>query len=466
MKKITKVLCGILGAGLLLAGCGTVSNIKNTSAEIVYNGTAATMVDGYLYYGNAFEANVSDFSNMTDYKDSAKLSYLARLNTNIELAAKNEKYSPKNVAQVSKEVVGQAQSFMFALGDYIYYTAPKTEQEKNDAGKLEYDFDSAKLFRSKLNGDGKKSLYTTTAKISNIEVLKTGNKYYIVLLEDGNLVKFELGRSVKKTVIAKDVKSVGMPKTYEKSKDQSTLDWNGELIYTKAIKNENTTDITGTDVYKVALAGGEADRIGHVLNKTVTIVGRERDEVFYTKDSITYKFDANDDVLGETEYYAQEISDVNLIATSESVKGYIFTANSKSIYKTAAGKTGVLKFQDNNGANIEAKIVAIDERTVYLSTATGLYKKSLAEVFNGNGGEVTLQAETLVSMTSISQERYAYDKNYVYFYAQLENEEPEEGEEAETITDTDANYYLYRANVNGGEYELLGLTKTAKRHSK
>ena len=460
MKKITKVLCGILCAGLFLAGCASVSNIKNSSREIVYNGTAATMVDGYLYYGNAFESNVSGFDNTTDYKNSAKLSYLARLNTKINLAAKNEKYSPKSVEQVTKEVVSQDQSFMFVLGDYVYYTAPKTEQEKNDSGKLEYDFDSTKFFRSKLNGDGKKAFYSTTAKISSIEVLKTKGKYYIVLLEDGKLVKFELGKSVKKTIIARDVTSVGMPKTYEKSKVQSTLDWNGSLIYTKSC-----TDVTGTDVYKVALSGGNPVSIAHVLDKTIEIVGRERDEIFYTQDSTTYKFDASSTSLGTTEYYAGEISGVNLIATKESVKGYIFKANDKLIYKTASNKTGLLKFKyDDN--DVSGEIVAIDERMVYIATTSAIYKVDLSDVFERNeNGEVTKNITKIVELASIHQGDYAYDGNYVYFYAQLENEEPEEGETAETITDFDANYYLYRAKVTGTTYELLSKTKTAKRHS-
>lgn len=465
MKKITKVLCGILCAGLFLAGCASVSNIKNSSNEIVYNGTAATMVAGYLYYGNAFESNVSGFDNTTDYKNSAKLSYLARLNTKINLAAKNGKYSPKSVEQVTKEVVSQDQSFMFVLGDYVYYTAPKTEQEKNDSGKLEYDFDSTKFFRSKLNGDSKKAFYSTTAKISSIEVLKTKGKYYIVLLEDGKLVKFELGKSVKKTIIDKNVTSVGMPKTYEKSKDQSTLDWNGYLIYTKAATNENSTDISGTDVLKVALSGGNPVTLGHVLNKTINIVGRERDEIFYTQDSTTYKFDASSTSLGTTEYYAGEISGVNLIATKESVKGYIFKANDKMIYKTASNKTGLLKFKyDDN--DVSGEIVAIDERMVYIATTSAIYKVDLSEVFERNeSGEVTKNLTKIVEMASIHQGNYAYDGKYVYFYAQLENEEPEEGETAETITDFDANYYLYRAKVTGTTYELLSRTKTAKRHS-
>ena len=93
MKKFLKVLCFIFGFGFLLAGCATVGNITNSNSEIIYNGNSAVLVDGYLYYGNAF-ADISGFSSDRDYKTNARVSYLARLNTNA-LEAKSEDYSPK-----------------------------------------------------------------------------------------------------------------------------------------------------------------------------------------------------------------------------------------------------------------------------------------------------------------------------------------------------------------------------------
>ena len=184
MKKITKLLCGILGVAFLATGCATVGNIKNSDNELIYNGNAAVMVDGYLYYGNSFADITADtFKNLNDYKNSAKLSYLARLNTNIELAATSNNYSPKKVEKVAEEVVGQKNQFMFVLGQYVYYTTPKKEQSTNSDNKLEYQFSYSTICRSKLNGDDRKELYKTEAEITKIEVLKYSGKYYIVLFK-------------------------------------------------------------------------------------------------------------------------------------------------------------------------------------------------------------------------------------------------------------------------------------------
>ena len=454
MKKITKVLCGILGAGLLLTGCSTVSNIKNSDSELIYNGSAAVMVDNYLYYANAIPSSIT---TEDEYKSNAAIAYLARLNTNV-LNATSKDYSPKSVDAVTKEVVGQTNAFKFVLGDYVYYTTPKTEQVENDEGKLVYAFDCMKLYKSKLNGDAKKCLYTSANAITKIETLKYNNKYYVVLLDGTKLVKIEVNDKNKVDTIAEDVQSIALPKTYAKNREQSTLTWNGNLYYTKTNTSGNT------EVKKVSVAGGEESNVW--TGSSLTFVGREKDQLFYTIGSVTYKFNSNLTAASPLDsnnykFYAAAISDINLIASDEVEYGYLFTANSKTTYVTNSGKTGVINFTANDEA-LSASIIAIDGRVVLLSTATGIYKAEISSAFNGNGGSVTVECATLAEMTAVSQTLYAYDGKYVYFYAQLEQVD-EDG-----ITTTDANYYLYRAKVGQNSlnnYELLSLTKTDKRHS-
>ena len=50
MKKTTKLLCGLLGVGLLLTGCATVGAIKNNDPELIYNGNSAVMINDSYYY--------------------------------------------------------------------------------------------------------------------------------------------------------------------------------------------------------------------------------------------------------------------------------------------------------------------------------------------------------------------------------------------------------------------------------
>jgi len=457
MKRITKVLCGILGAGLLLTGCATVSNIKNNYNEVIYTGTAAAMVDNYLYYANAI-ADVTDTTKFADddgYKAQAKISYLARLNTAV-LDATSKDNSPKKTEAVTKEVVGQSTAFKFVLGNYVYYTTPKTEMVKNDSGKLEQDYKSSKLYRSKLNGDDKKCLYTTSSAISKIEVLKYGGKYYVVMLEGQNLVKIDL-KNTKVSKIAENVTSVAIPRTYERNKEQSSLTWNGKIYYTY-------TKDSSTKVCKVAIDGAEGTDI---WTGSLTFVGRERDQLFYTIGSTTYKFDANQAQASPMDsnsyhFYDAAISDVYLIAENNVEYGYIFTANSMTTYVENNASTGSITFTADD-QTLSAKIVAVDGRRVFVSTETGIYKTEISTAFDGHDNSISADCTQLAEMTAISQTLYAYDGQYVYFYAQLQDVEDDE-----KITDTDSNYYLYRTKVEQMQttpaYELLSLTQTAKRH--
>ena len=464
MKKISKVLCGILGVAFLATGCATVSNIKNSSSEVVYNGNAAVMVDGYLYYGNSF-ADYTAFSKDKDYTNSAKLSYLARLNTNINLASKTNDYSPKKVEKVEEEVVGQANGFMFVLGNYVYYTTPKREQETNSEDKLEYKFSHRKIYRSRLNGDKKSEVYTTDDDITQIEVLKSGNKYYLVFLAGSKLVKIQLGDKTKATTISKDVTSVAIPKTYEKNKEQSTLDWNGYVYYTKT-KSDEDNNLSGTYLYKMALSSNTEKEVGGKQGKTISLVGRERDVIFYTIDSKTYKLDTNTQgqiVVDSNNYlfYETAISSINLVASSQRVCGYLFISDSNLVYKDVEGNSAVLTFKRDD--TTFSSVTFVNGRHIYFETSSGIYRADLSELTITNGVGQNVECTMIVEMTSIKENMVAFDGRYVYFYAQLQDET-----EDESITDKDANYYLYRAKVtaNGqSAYQLLSYTSTKTRHS-
>ena len=225
------------------------------------------------------------------------------------------------------------------------------------------------------------------------------------------------------------------------------LDWNGDVYFTR------TNDEGKTEVCRVAVAGG--DVVISWRSNSLTLVGREKDQIFYTENSKTYKYDAN--TKASVQFFASAASEIYLIAADGFEEGYLLTANDVTTYIPKEGTPSSLTF-NSNGAALSAKIIAINGRTIFLSTTTGIYQVSLSDALAGNDCLV------LAEMTAINQTLYAYDGNYIYFYAQLENVE-----EDETITEKDANYYLYRTRTynNAREsYELISLTETEDRHSK
>lgn len=482
MKKISKLLCCILGLGFLLTGCATVGNIKNSSSELIYNGNSAVMVDGYLYYGNAF-SDYTTFSSDGDYKSGAKLSYLARLNTNDELNATSKDYSPKSVEKVSEEVAGQKNSFMFVLGDYIYYATPNRQRIKGDDGSSDFKFEYTSFFRSKLNGDKKDKFYTTDGEITDLEVVKYDDKYYIVVLAGEKLTKIQLGNKLSITEIASDVTSVAIPKTRQNGVSTSTFDWNGYVYYTTDKTDEDNSDISGSIVKRLSISGGDAETIeGSWKNaRTIEFIGREEDMLFYTMTgdkTEVFASDVSSDsatsknfVSNQKKFYsASTISDITLISTENKDYGYIFTTSAGTLmHVTKDGKFGVVTLTNGDDTLSSYKLLFVNGRTIYLSTTTGIFSADLSALFNGTATTATYT--TIVTMTAIYDETlYAYDGKYIYYYAQLETIESDSDDEDEDDTETDENYYLYRTEAiakseTATQYQLLGLTSISSRRS-
>lgn len=473
MKKFAKILCLILGFGFLLGGCASLGNISNPNQELIYNGNSAVMIDGYLYYANAF-SDSSTFEKDSDYSNAAKIGYLARLNTNAELESDSINHSPKNVEKVSGEVVGYSGNLMFALGDYIYYTTPNKIKGVDEEGTAGNYFNYTSIYRSKLNGENKKRIYTTNGEVLQIEVLKYDGKYYIVMLAGNRLIKVQIGSSVSSSVIAENVLSVALPETYQENAVGSTLDWNGTIYYTTATVDEDNPNVSGNDVNKISISGGEATTI--VSGEDITFIERERDVVFYTKDSSTYMADLSTDDSANSFrnaklLFAGTALSVYAMATEERVVGYIFYNDSgKLLYAyTNNGKvlSGAISVSSEGTSIPTFNLLFVTGRTLYVSTTTSIYSVDLSKIFNGTDGVKTADATEIVTMTAIYDGfLYAYDGKYIYYYAQLEKLDSEEGE---TEEETDENYYLYRTKISKGnavpDYELLGKAKLASRQS-
>ncbi len=495
LKNWVKMICCatlcVLCLSCVLAGCATVGNITNSSEEILYNGNSAVMVDGYLYYANSV-TDASSFSSDSDYKSSAKTTYLARLNTNVDLEATSEDYSPANVEKVSSEVTGYEGNFMFVLGQTIYYATPNRQVVSSSDGNS-YNYTYTCIYKSSLNGNNKSKLYTTLGEITDIEVLKADGVYYIVMLAGTDLVKINLSTNKAET-IAEDVSSVALPETYQSNKLGSTLDWNGYIYYTTSSTSESGSGNTLSSLMALELSTGETKELDYSYSDTYSLVGRENDVIFYTittstseSTTTTYTSDMSSKptALSKDIFVSDTISDIDLIVTeswtssgevSYSTVGYIYYNSSSSLmYKSIKGH-GLLSFTatvDGSSTSLSSYyILAINGTTLYLSSTTsdavGIYSADLATATFSSSSGFTVECTEIITMTAIYDAALgAYDGTYLYFYAQLEELEDDDEDDDDETEETDENYYLYRVNVNGAthKYELLSKTSISSRHS-
>lgn len=478
MKKITKLLCclAFICVALVgtLAGCATVGNISNPNKEIVYNGGAATIVGDYVYYGNAF-AKAADFKEGGDYKAALETAYVSRLN-NKTYDAKGKDYSPKGVEYFASEVAGHEKSFMFTLGQYIYYATPNTQKGINENGETSNYYNYTKIYRSKLNGNKKKCIYTTVGEVTKIEALKFESTYYIVMLAGDKLISINLGNN-KGAVLAEGVKSVALPKTYQKDLLGSTLDFNGYIYFTTDRESEIGSGRTGQVVSRIKLSGTEAE-VMYDQGTTLSFISRDKDVLFFTEkvgsdETETYMLDLSSNTsknafVNDKKYLGttSNLTDFNLVSNDEFEYGYTYLNGSTLNYLLKSGKTGAITFQNQDAPLGGYKVLFTSGRTVYVSTTTGIYRADLSQVFAGSTEIVN--CETVVSMTSIYDGAlYAFDGQYLYYFAKLEEVETENDDKAEEEQEeADETYYMYRARVGyTNSYNLIGATKSAKRRS-
>ncbi len=515
MKKWAFILCCVLSFGLLLTGCGNNAVVLKASDEIVYNGSSAVRVGDYLYFGNGMYQDFTSVSGMTNesqYNKAAGLAYLAKLNVNSQLLSDGIDYSPKGVSKFSGNVAtftgsSSMNSFVFAIGNNIFYATPNTWRTTGGT----YHFEYTTFYRNGTEIYSTRDLY---ASVQKIEALKFDGKFYLLMLAGDKLVKLNLSNGATQTL--EGVTSVAMPKTYRKDQLGSTSDWDGTLYYTKDNDDSNVGD---SNVYQVSISDMTTKKSQFVpLDGTgkFTLIDREvgyvdgklLDEVFYTctngdGQTQTYKMTKREKEITypdeETEGQHTEIAtfyDSELFVDSQLQSGttiqrvlthrtgveddeqyvvlqnlgYIYTSSGTVNYVSAQNKGTAINFVDESKQAISYdSVVAIDESKVILASASNIYIANISELFDGEN-EVLAQSVVNKSDIFTSGALFAYDGEYVYYYAKLNAIETEEDEDQSKTGNDDANYYFFRSNLQGTygdeNYQLLGITENGFRNSK
>lgn len=454
-KKLAKVFGGIFAFALLLTGCATVSNVKNDSREILYYGGSAVTVGDYTYFANAYTPY--DSNTDFDYNGNAKISYLARIN-NKDLSADGKDFSPSKVEKVNDKVTGFQNQDMFVLGDYIYFTSMNTHQY----GNLEHDYSLVTLFRSKLNGDNLKELFTTEyfkdgqfAPVGDVQ-----NGYYWICYTgaysseeeySGQIISIDLNGSANAEVIAKEVTSAA----FANVREDGNLD---KVIYTTTATTDTSSEY---QIYGIDYSGENKTKY-NCNNTQITLIDKIEDKVFYslTDDYKSYYRDIASIQENETFTNSQRIfaystgmKNIQRIAKGDAhAEGYVYLAEGGSLMYKLEEKTAEAfnlpqpllksdKFSD---------VLFVDDERVYLSNDTSISRISVKDIGKDSG------LENIVTLTSIQSGKYGYDGTYVYFFGKLEDVEVEGQSEDDENSDT--NSYMYRVRKSGGEYQLIGKT--------
>lgn len=441
MKKYLISLCSfVFCVALILTGCATVGDVYVNGKlayfdDIAYFEGQVAVVGDYLYYANGFtDITVDNFN----YGASSKNTNLSRIKISSGLSYEKDvedkqNTSPKGIESVSSKLVGYKNQYMFALGSYLYFTSANTHKTKD----AENDFSQVSIFRVKFNGDGQEELGTFKHDDNSIlRAVKDGNDFYYLITAPANdsktdVYSIKIGDNCEKAKkIVENAESVVL------CDETSTIK---NVIYT--IDAEDFTDSTDC-VKAVALNGDSLDNLDNgVAGETITLNGRVGDEIFYSrihtaiKTEIYHKNIAGQSTSfasGRVIYNANKINQVTGVAD-----GYMFISDaSKSVmYKGDFEKDAQCILESGEYTDV----LFTDGEYIYYSNATSISRISV----------LTKEKQTLASMTAIISGQCGYDGEYVYYFAQLENQDS---------TDADTNYYMYRVDKEGN-FALVGKTK-------
>lgn len=438
MKKRILTICSLLFCfALILTGCATVGDvyINGKSAyfdNITYFEGQVAKIGDYLYFGNGYYDITADDFN---YGDASKGGYLARVkvdgNFSFDEDVDTQNSSPKGIEKVNDKLIGYKNQYMFALGSYLYFTSANTHKV---ADGLKNDYTQVSIFRVKFNGDGFEELGTFKHDDNSLlSAQKVGDEFYYIISEPTansayNVYTIKIGEKIGSTKkVVSDAESVVI---CDEASQYKTI------LYTK--NNENSTYSTDA-IHSVEIATG-TDKVldNGASGSSTTLLGRVCDEVFYSYEinsakDIRHKNLVTDDVYfggGQVFHSAEKITNINKAGL-----GYIFISDSSKslMYKESFDEDAVLLLKTADYSDI----LFVDGDYVYYSNSTSISRVNVR----------SLTQENLVTMSAIQSGKCGYTKDYIYFYAQLEQQDEEQEE--------DTNYYLYRTDKQGN-YQLVG----------
>lgn len=445
-NKIVILLFCVACLGIIFTGCTSITQIKNENNELIIEKGAITRVGDYLFYANAYSSSVSD---STSISSANSLSNLKRVNLST-LTSEGANISPDAIDTIANYCVGFEKSYMFTLGQSIYFVAPQKMYLKDTSGKDIVSYNTS-LFKVSVNGGTVKEIERYKGTLEGISVIKNGNNYYVLSNVSGvvdgestvnKLYLLNLSND-KVNEIASEIASVAMPE------DGIVIDY---IYYTKTESIGATNN--STYIYSISEQKNIVEKLAQ--SNAVTFIKQTSDSVYYTTTSglRSIKSTAKNYDNSTLEYSSNSVSISNLsyLTLSDSMSGILFVNNESLLFSTNNGITNILNVI-NSELNLELTtddFLFASGTKIFFMTESKIYVCSLYNLVQSGKNIITAQIEKSNILTS----GYGYDGENLYFYAQIDVSE-EESESEDYVENT--NYYLHMANLEGNiKIQLLG----------
>ncbi|MBE5735951.1 MAG: hypothetical protein E7356_01145 [Clostridiales bacterium] len=429
-KRLFSILAVLMMAfSICLVGCGDKGLKDNppTNTTVISNFGMSAIKGDYLYYINGYvDETTLDKKDNKEGEVTKGAIYRTKLN-NGEIVKDSEGFLVNSDRVVSK-VVGFSNGGFAIMGDYIYYTTPCMEIDKNTT---ELQSSLVEFHRVNINGTKDERLYTTSTAETNLDwtLYNIGGTPYIVVYEGSKIVSINTSSAkVVGTVENSTSYAILEEETYKADDSRTAFNYKN-VIFTRDITAEdNKYNYKGNAVCAMDIATGNVTTLKFNYTDTITIKAVNNQSVYYTKTDATITGDIaclyKKDIVS-----SWDVADEHQLTDSAYDNYYFVNYGADIIIATRDNATWKL---EGSASNKPIKVLTASRDLVGISGDYGYYVVDGDLIrFNIHTENSPLEEVFGDVSTLINNDNFIdFDGRYVYTYGLYTSEAGEE------------NYYL------------------------
>ncbi len=431
-KKLALIVVCLLCLMTLLTGCGQTPLASVNLEDPVYgNGSYVVRKGDYVYFTDTF---IDGTKLEKDGNREGKVTDSALYRTKLVDGALqlNEDGVLNSYEVVVSKVVGHKNCGLFIYDNYIYYTTPNMDY--NREGTLQCTLGFLDFCRVKLDGTGIQKLYTTEnfdTTNSYYNIYKIGTKVYIVFFDGNNVIKVVAdGDNFTSSTLIEKVTGVKMlPKTnYTYAVNNAFSQFDKCVYYTRDLNEDDgylvTTD-KGNILGRIDIVTGLNTELANSTKSTISLLEVKDGYVFYTKDSLVYANDFNKtanseiQITGTSTYTLSKVLNTTKNGDNYTINGIVVKYQSS---------TFIINGFDNNGDIIQKRLLD-SEITVEFIQGNFMYFMKDSKLCRIDYTAEDVAIETVVNDDTMETTNMVgdADNGYIYFFKKYIGDSSESG---------------------------------------
>lgn len=417
MKRFIRLtLCLLLCVVTLgLTACGGSKGKETVDISLASSGNGGMVVrrGDYVYFVNGYSSYSVYTTKNLDRKFTVGGLYCAKINDNAELTY-DENGSLSNVKQLSSSLAGFESTSLYVFGNYVYYTTPTAEVNKQ--GELK----TARLdfYRVRIGGGKSERVYRSSSNATDIdfEYYYANGSVYLMVNENGTLKRVNAYGDFDSTEVARGITTLVLPRDTDNVFESDSYK---NIFYAK------TNQDGKIEIYNYNIASNKNEYKSVTNYKTCELVDYKFNHLYYKASgdeypnfACYYRVDATKNAIMNLAGAQAQVEEP--ITADDAYTDFYFLDNETSGYiAQTSDKTYYLQY--SAGGVLEAKPIADSKLEIMTIKNNYIYFKSGNDIKRINyynfktNGDKTQQA--VLTVEGLQTYSYDIDDDNLYVYA-------------------------------------------------